>query len=622
MSYKTIKTIALADLSFALLAASIILCFLIYWPGLHGPFVLDDMSNLDYLLKSNISLKEIVSNLISFSGQLGRPVSMLSFSINAVLSQDIFFWKLTNLAIHLVCALLMYKLVQNIIYFANSETEPTKAGFQALAVTLLWLLHPLHVSTVLYTVQRMTQLATLFLLAALLSYLMARKRQLNSLPYVTLQILSWGVFFPLAVFSKESGLLFPLFILLFELFLIQKDKISKKQLFLIFIGMSLIAVALFFYFAESLNASYSGRNFTMRERLLTESRIILSYLGMLIIPVQKNMGFLHDDFLLSKSLFEPSTTLFSILAIAVLSGVAFYFRKKQPLLSVGLLFFFIGHLMESTIFSLELMFEHRNYLPSLGIFLALAATIPFMLQNKNLCRSLSVLFLSLLTFSTWLRADSWSSGTRLYYDLWRYQPGSERLAGVLSEIFIKDGNYTGAREVLKPFNSPGAMMKRLYVDCLDHHSLSNNQLANLSSHAGLIDNFAVMSVTDISILGLENKCNFSNLAYLHWLDNLLSQRISSATNRQIIMMYKAHYLWRLEKKDEAISFLKNTYRVYTKNPTPLFLACEWSIDEKRASANELCPMALDVGSKIAYHYDDLIPKVKNRYINFLENQTN
>ncbi len=573
---------------------------------------MDDRDNLDYLLQANLGLREVIGNLFSPSGQFGRPISMLSFSINALLSQDIFYWKLSNLVIHLACGLLIYGLTRQLLYFDVPAELTSKSADLSVAVCLLWLLHPLHVSTVLYTVQRMTQLSTLFLLAALLCYLAARRRQLGSKPYLGLQAATWFVLFPLAVFSKENGLLFPIFVLLFESFLIQGNRVSNKQMFLT-LGIGFAIGALYLANADWLFANFTGRNFTMWERLLTESRVVTSYIGMLVIPIQQHMSFVHDDFSLSKGLFEPATTIVSLVAIGTLIGLAFFSRTKQPMFGVGILFFFIGHLMESTVFPLEIMFEHRNYLPSIGIFLALTSVFETALHGNAVRYGLFWSVIALFALSTWLRAGSWSSEDRLLQDLERYNPRSERLAVLLADQAAESGQYENARNKLVPLGTKGAAIKMLSIECLEKKSLSDGQLRVILDSSTVVDTIAVMAVADIANLGLDGKCSFSTQAYISWLDDLLSNRFSKSSNRQIVMMYKAHYLWRQEKRQNAIDTLKAAFSIDPSNPTPLFLACEWSLDQKLTASRETCPHAFSVAKAGGHKFVDLNARVQKRY---------
>ena len=125
-----------------------------YLPGLRGPLLLDDYSVLLPLV--GLPAEELLSvkNLFSSSGLLGRPLAMSTFALDALLHGERWAsWKLTNLGIHLINAALLFALVRTLAHAVTGQWKHT--GEIAFAVAALWLLHPLHVSTVLYTVQRM-----------------------------------------------------------------------------------------------------------------------------------------------------------------------------------------------------------------------------------------------------------------------------------------------------------------------------------------------------------------------------------------------------------------------------------------------------------------------------------
>ena len=193
---------------------------LIYAPGLSGPMLLDDYPQLSPLMEAVPGGWQTLGDtyLFSNSGHLSRPVSMASFIANAVLHGDeLRYWKATNLLIHGLTAIIVFFLARVLFRAAPVTAEPGQAGWLALLVAGLWLLHALHVSTVLYTVQRMAQLATLFTLAGLLAYSSGRLRQISTGGGHWLIGVALLVCLPLAVLSKENGVLLLLLIPLFEL---------------------------------------------------------------------------------------------------------------------------------------------------------------------------------------------------------------------------------------------------------------------------------------------------------------------------------------------------------------------------------------------------------------------
>jgi hypothetical protein len=114
-------------------------------------------------------------------------------------------------------------------------------------------------------------------------------------------------------------------------------------------------------------ADYQYRTFTLSERVLTQFRVVLYYVTLLIYPHPSRLN-LDYDFPISKTIFDPPTTILSILVIAGLIGYSLWVAKKRPVLSFFILWYFGNLVIESSIFGLEMVYEHRLYLPSVGPF--------------------------------------------------------------------------------------------------------------------------------------------------------------------------------------------------------------------------------------------------------------
>ena len=129
-----------------------------YWTGLHGPFLFDDPGNLEPVrlwLAGKLSLAEVI--LPQPSLIYSRPVSMASFVLTALISGDSGFgFKLGNLLVHLACGVLGYAVLRQALRLDARLAQ--HASLLAALIAAIWLLHPLHASTVLYAVQRMAQL--------------------------------------------------------------------------------------------------------------------------------------------------------------------------------------------------------------------------------------------------------------------------------------------------------------------------------------------------------------------------------------------------------------------------------------------------------------------------------
>ena len=354
-----------------LLMTAIGVTLIAYWPGLGGTFVLDDFNSLralnDYggVTDWTSFLHYVFGN---GTGPLGRPVSMFSFLINdQYWPGSPWFYKYVNLLIHTLVGVLAFAFTRSLLRQACTRMQ---ANIAALAVMALWLLHPLNVSTTLYIVQRMAQLSALFTLAGLLCYLPGRALILKR-PRAGFLALSVGVGLcgALAVLSKENGLLLIAYIAVveFTIFAGSSRPAALRYWLWLFIAAPALLFAIYRGLSwERLAATYAWREVTPIERLLTESRILCMYLKEILLPSVGGMGLFHDDIEISRGLFSPPGTALACLAVAGLILGSLAARKVQPILSFAILWFFAGHLMESTIIPLELYFAHRNYLAMLG----------------------------------------------------------------------------------------------------------------------------------------------------------------------------------------------------------------------------------------------------------------
>ena len=369
--------------------ALLLLGVAIYWPGLSGGFFFDDSVNI--LEPAGVQLKSISwESLLNVwesgvGGPLGRPVSMLTFAANYYLSGFSPFWfKLTNLLIHCGNAVLVYFLSLFLVRAAESINRIGwySARLIAAVVAALWAFNPIQLTSVLYVVQRMTSLSSMFLLMALILHIWARQRQGWSWANVACYVAAWGVLLPLAVLSKETGVLYFLYVATYEALLHRNfagglDRFAK--LYLVLLGLACLGLLLYLGLGSGagLLGGYKDRTFTFAERVLSEFRIIWAYIGLILTPSLPNFGLYHDDFVVSTGIFKPIGTVFAILGLVILLLFAWLVRTRAPIVAFGIIWFFVGHSLESTIFPLELMHEHRNYLPSIGIMLVIGAVLTF-----------------------------------------------------------------------------------------------------------------------------------------------------------------------------------------------------------------------------------------------------
>ncbi|MBL0209025.1 MAG: hypothetical protein IPP84_14085 [Propionivibrio sp.] len=322
------------------------LAWVIYYPGLSGVFLLDDYQNLKTLerIESPATLQSLASAVLSNpSGDSGRSLAMLSFAAqHGSWPNDPRAFKQVNLLIHLVNAALLFLLALQLGTFRRLTL--TQSAITALFVSAIWVVHPMHVSTVLYVIKRMTMLACLFILIGLIGYLLGRRCVLRKpwqgyLMMTNSLVIAGG----LALLCKEIAILLPLYVLIFDTTLLRDTPhppfYRQWQCIVIWLPIAII----FSYFALEYSSwilpGYDFRNFTPVERLFTESRVVVNYLGLQLLPRAGEFGLFHDDYVLSHGLVTPTTTLLSLMALLILLVTAVIQRKRYPAYSFAVFMF-------------------------------------------------------------------------------------------------------------------------------------------------------------------------------------------------------------------------------------------------------------------------------------------
>ncbi len=450
-----------------LCAVLIALTFFSYHSALDGPFVFDDQVNIQEnpaVAIRDLSITSLKQAMFSNqSGELKRLLPALSFGLNHYQAQgfmNTFVFKLTNLIIHILNGLLVFGLASQLaprIFPAIDQGLSINKQYSIFAffVALLWLVHPLQVTTVAYIVQRMTSMATLFMLLGLNGYVYARER-LERKPILGLLGMFLAIVLGtlLGLLAKENAVLLILYTGVIELCWYPKQAARNKILwgYAAILGIGLCAI-LYLNLTGRLNIleGYYSRPFTLEQRLLTEARVLWFYLQMLVVPHLQVMGLYHDDLALSKSWLEPFTTVVSVILWAVTLLVAWLLRNKQPVLTFAVLWFLVGHSMESSILPLEIIFEHRNYLPSLSIIILIVYGLALFgrwlgkrlekWQGRNLqmpsiialCSVISLIYVGL----TSVRANYWASEETLFQSMAQHHPESPISLYTYAELLNK-----------------------------------------------------------------------------------------------------------------------------------------------------------------------------------------
>ena len=600
----------------------LILAFLVYWPGLGGPLILDDGPQLLPIINDLGSIgwsETFRQHVLSNSGALSRPVSMATFVLNAVLNgSDFWYWKLSNVVLHITCGAVIYFLTTAILSI-NQQRDCKAYKFTSLLISFIWIVHPLQVSTVLYLVQRMAILSAVFMFAALYCYVIAMKRELSGRNGTIPFVFSICFFFPLSIFSKETGLLYPLFIILIDsLFsrnlsgLSNIGKLKKKVFLSINYLIIVIGVIAFLFFQSSLlGDGYNFRDFTLLERLLTEPRVLVMYLTQILFPMPSLMGFFHDDFVISRSFLDPVTTPFAIALVLVAVMKSLYWVKRGEIFAFGVAFFFISHTLESTALPLEIAFEHRNYTGLWGITLAL---VLFMTQHlkKGI---VGVVSIAVVIFCVNIyRVSIWGDPNRMYPHMFAAHPKSSRLKSIFSSTYSNAGLYAKAYAVLEGEASLGAGLQRLEIECIDTGEFDDGALTLLLEKTGnKIAMYEMEGIITLANLGLDDKCAIDDLEFVSFIDEIMLLPIVNNVAEQKLLLYKAHYQHKLEKFDDAISTLSSSWNKDISNPVPLFLQVDWLFEQGNY---EKAQITFEKAEKIAlsswYDYSEFVDAARSK----------
>lgn len=447
------------------LIAALVATTLVYWPGLSGGYVFDDIPNIvdnTALEMDGLSWSELRAAAFSAdSGRLNRPIAMGSFALERYFfGLDPLAMKITNVVIHLINTLLVFALTL-LVARRLEQRQTGKLGHGltlvvslpmfAITVAVAWALAPINLTGVLYVVQRMEALATLFMLTGLITYILGRQRIERGQPHSgwALVLGGLGAGTALAVLSKESGVMLPVFALLAEWLLFgfrPAGTATRRGLYWLFGLVLVLPGVVGLATVLPVNPELPNRPFDLWERLWTQTHAMWFYMRNIVAPTPGALTLYHDAFPIARAWNDPWTSLPASLGLLGLVAGAFALVRRHPLITFGVLFFFIPHLLVSTIIGLELVYEHRNHMASAGLIMAVFGVLLSGRRGDSLvfARKAAVIGLILLYgFLTFLRASEWSDPVQLAYFEGTRQEDSPRASYHLGLVLIQAGAEPG-----------------------------------------------------------------------------------------------------------------------------------------------------------------------------------
>lgn len=429
-----------------------ILGFAIYWNSLSVPFVFDDYPNI----RDNPSIRLTTIDAdglraAAFESRAHRrPFANISFALNYVAGGYVVKgYHLVNIFIHVINGVLVYfvaliLLGREPIIGGRTPASRRRLQLTALLAAAVFIAHPLQTQAVTYIVQRMTSMATMFFLLSLLLYLLGR--ECNDLKARSLYWASALVAWLLALGSKEIAATLPVIIVLVEMLFYRDTRRSGPGInpgyFLLAIIASAGVVLLYLGTdpAATIAEQYSSREFGPGERLLTELRVLVFYLSLLVFPYPGRLSLDHP-FDISRSLVDPISTLLAAILLGALVALALRLSRRRPVVAFCILWFLVTLSVESSFVGLELVFEHRLYLPMLGFAIAVAYLISLApARSRIIVTVLACSLVVILATASIVRNTIWQDPVALWSDTVSKNPESHRARNNLGRALSDRGD--------------------------------------------------------------------------------------------------------------------------------------------------------------------------------------
>ncbi len=460
---------------------------LTYRHTLNVPFYLDDFSSI----QENPVIYQWQGTLIElWQFAALRIVGYFTFALDYQIHQfQVAGYHIVNIVIHFLTGVAVLGLLRGLVrtpLFNNTLSEETKQGLP-LVVALLFVLHPLQIQAVTYIVQRLASLAALFYIGSMACFIQARLSETGQRRgFWTLACLLLAL---LGFFTKQNTVTLPIALLLLELTcfplhlrrLLLTGAISILGLVILWMVMALVFQQNPFSLQTMQALTQETTEISRTSYLATQMSVIWTYLHLFMWPFSSHIdydypiteGFLYanDQYHLIARLLH-SEAIWATVGHLFLIGVAIYSFRRRPFLAFGLLFYYLAHTVESSLIPIrDVIFEHRTYLPNLGLCILfgwlLIDRLPYWLGKvtSSLVRTFTftVLFLLLLGLgtATWQRNELWRDPIALWQHNVTQSPGKQRGWIILGKHLLQanrpqEGLEALQRAITKNINPDGS----------------------------------------------------------------------------------------------------------------------------------------------------------------------
>src|SRR5215469_1886908 len=378
--------------------------FEIYWPAIHGPFLLDD-SGMPYTAATVPPFRQWLNGL--------RPLLMVSFWLNYASSgnQETFGYHLVNIVLHILNGGLILLAVRKVLDWA--KVEKWQAGALSVFAAGLFLLHPLQTESVSYIVSRSETLSVFWLLAAFVVFLYRTGEAIYTLRAIAILAL-----FGAAVLTKEHTAVFPALLVVTDFywnpgFSLTGIRKNWRLYAPIVVGGALAIAFVFRVLSIGATAGFIIKEFTWYQYFFTECRVIWDYLRMFIVPVGQ---YVDPDVPISRGIVDHGAIL-GVAALIAVSVAAWIYRRKYQLASYGWFVFLILLAPTSSFVPImDPMAERRLYLPFIGLLFIVTDFLSRWKTSKTTLATALSIILIIEAAATYQRNQLWASAISLWKD--------------------------------------------------------------------------------------------------------------------------------------------------------------------------------------------------------------
>lgn len=430
--------------------------FVLYSQALAGPFVFDDGTSVVH----NLAMQFRIWGVLLTSN---RPLSNVSYAINNVLGgPSPWGFHLGNVLLHAANGLLVYALVRLILRLPRLGAPYGDSHWAALAVSALFLVHPLQTEVAAYISSRSDVLAALFVLGAM--NCLALSLRWHGLPrWSTAARVAAAACVLLGVLSKESAAVAPLLLFLLDWAAAGRRASSVLRANWVFYavlgaGWLLPALVLLSHPEYALSAGFGFSRFTPLQYLYTQAGVIVHYLQLTVMPYGQVLDY---DWPLARTLMAPGVLLpGGLLLVGLIAALRCW--RRRPLYVLCVLWFFINLAPTSSVLPIaDLAAERRMYLPIVGVLGVLALLVADLARyvtrerrasSRVVTGGIAVLAgmaISACVLLTWQRNLLWQNPELLWQDSLKNAPGNPRIHANLGTIYANEGRLQPAREHLE-----------------------------------------------------------------------------------------------------------------------------------------------------------------------------